>query len=243
MDDPFRHHPNLRDKIAPADASFFRNLDLAELDARLVAAGQPADWRTPDDIREAGRKAVIDDHRGRDLWVFAYGSLMWDPAMIFAEVRRAHTPDHARAFCLWDDGARGSPDQPGLMLGIDANGAGSGCHGLAFRIAQDRIEHETFVLFRREMIAEGYVPTWVEVTTDFGALTALTFVADHTKDNIVPDIPIEDQAHMIAVAEGDLGSNFAYLDNLRSHLVELDVRDAYVEDLYRRVVALRGNNG
>ena len=55
-----------------------------------------------------------------DLWVFGYGSLMWDPAMEFAEVRRGRTKLYARSFCLWDVGGRGSLDRPGLMLAIDA---------------------------------------------------------------------------------------------------------------------------
>ena len=70
----------------------------------------------------------------------------------------------------------------GLMLGIDA---GAGCDGLVFRIERDRIEHETFVLFRREMIAEGYVPTWSMMFTDHGPVEALSFVADHHRSVVL----------------------------------------------------------
>lgn len=236
MTDPFRHHPGLRGKIKPADESFFRDLDLAELDARMVQKGRPADWRTPDDLREANRRAVLDGRWDDDLWVFAYGSLMWDPAMIFAEVRRAHAPAFGRSFCMWDEDARGSSEHPGLMLGIDT---GAGCDGLAFRIDRDRIDHETFVLFRREMITDGYIPTWTTLSTDHGPVEALTFRVDHAVEDIVPDIPLGQQARMIAEAEGLIGTNFAYLDDMRRHLALLDVADPYVEDLYARVTALR----
>jgi cation transport protein ChaC len=237
MTDPFRHHPGLRDQIRPAEESFFRNLDVDEIHRHVLATGGDPDWRTPDDLREANRRAVLEGHLDDDIWVFAYGSLMWDPAMIFAEVRRAHAPEFARTFCMWDDGGRGSPEQPGLMLGIDA---GAGCDGLVFRIERDRIEHETFVLFRREMIAEGYVPTWSMMSTDHGPVEALSFVADHAAENIRPGIPLDEQARMIAVAEGLLGTNFAYLDNMHAHLSALNVSDPYVDDLFARVTALRG---
>ncbi len=80
---------------------------------------------------------------------------MWDPAMEFAEVRRARTSGFARSFCLWDVGGRGSAENPGLMLTIDA---GAGCEGMAFRISVEKLDHETFVLFRREMFAPAYRP-------------------------------------------------------------------------------------
>lgn len=236
--DPFRHHPELRGRIRPAAESFFRDLDLAALDARVIAAGQPADWRTPDAVREANRHAWLADHRGADLWVFAYGSLMWDPALEFAEVRRGTTEGFERSFCLWDDGARGSVEHPGLMAALDR---GRQCTGLVFRIAADKVEHETFVLFRREMIAEGYFPVWLTVATAQGPVTALSFAADHGCDTIVPGLPLDEQARMIAHAEGDLGSNFEYLDNMHAQLSLLGIEDAQVNALYARVTALRAS--
>ena len=240
LPDPFRHHPELRGKIRPAAQSFFRDLDLAALDARVIAAGQPADWRTPDAVREANRRAWLADHRGHDLWVFAYGSLMWDPALDFSEVRHGTTEGFERNFCLRDDGARGSVEHPGLMAAIDGGGM---CAGLVFRIEADKVEHETFVLFRREMIADGYIPVWLDVDTAHGPVRALSFAANRACDNIVPGLPLEEQARMIAHAEGDLGSNFEYLDNLRAQLALLGIEDAYVTALYARVTALRAREG
>lgn len=236
MTDPFRHHPGLRSKIMPAEESFFRDMDLIQIDAQVVAAGGEPDWRYPDDVREAKRREVLEGHWDDDIWVFAYGSLMWDPGMIFDEVRRAHAPEFSRTFAMWDEDARGSRAQPGLMLCIDQ---GTGCEGLVFRIARERIDHETFVLFRRELIAPGYVPTWSTMTTDLGPVRALAFVMDHDADNIHSGIPRADQARMIAVAQGMLGTNFEYLDNMHAQLGALNVSDPYVDDLYARVTALR----
>jgi cation transport protein ChaC len=130
MLDPFRHHPELRGQIKPAADSFFRDLDLAEVEAHAAKAGMPPDWRTPDDVREAGRRAALAGRLDRDLWVFGYGSLMWDPGMEFTELRRAHSPGFARRFCLWDEGGRGTVAAPGLMLAIDEAEDETGCDGM-----------------------------------------------------------------------------------------------------------------
>jgi len=235
-DDPYRHHPGLRGKIRPAAESLFRTLDMADFDARAVEAGMPADWRTPDEQREAARAAFLDARRGRDLWVFAYGSLMWDPGFEFTEVRRAFPPDYARSFCLFDQGGRGSVAQPGLQLALDK---GAGCEGLAFRIDAALLDGETFVLWRREMIAPAYRPVMLALDTAPGPIEALGFVADHGTEQIVTGIPMEEKARMIATASGFLGSNFDYLAGTRAQLAGLGVSDPYVEDLYARVMALR----
>ena len=234
--DPFLHHPELRGQIRPASESYFRDLELELLDRRAAEAGRPDGWRTPDEVREAGRRAFLDGRMNSDLWVFGYGSLMWDPAMEFCEVRRARTPEYSRSFCLWDEGARGSVGKPGLMLAIDK---GSGCEGLAFRIQASKLDHETFVLFRREMIASTYSPVWLTLETAFGPVEALSFAADHANDRILPDIPIEEQARMIARAEGFVGTNFDYLSDTHRHLAILGIEDAYISDLLSRVEALR----
>lgn len=235
-DDPFVHHPELRGRIRPAAESFFRDLDLAQIDAHAAQAGRPADWRTPDEQREAGRRAWFAGRAPGDLWVFGYGSLMWDPAMEFVEVRRAHAPGYARSFCLWDEGGRGTVDRPGLMLAMVEGG---GCDGMAFRVAAAAVEHESFVLFRREMIAPAYRPVWMTLHTDHGVIEALGFAANHAYDSIVPGLALDEQARMIARAEGVLGTNLAYLEDTHAHLQVLGIDDPHVTALHARVKALR----
>lgn len=236
--DPFRHHPGLRGQIKPAAESYFRTLDMDELDRRLIANGMGPDWRTPCDVREANRKAFLAGRPRGDLWVFGFGSLMWDPSVEFTEVRRARSEGYARSFCLWDEGGRGSKEYPALMLAIVE---GTGCDGLAFRIAENAIEDETFVLFRREMIASAYCPVWLDLETDHGTITALSFAANTGHERIVPDIPIDRQARMIATAQGHLGTSFDYLNDVQRHLELLGVEDCYVKDLHNRVLALRAD--
>ena len=68
---------------------------------------------------------------GKDLWVFAYGSLIWDPGFPFEEARPALLRGYHRAFCLYSTRYRGTPERPGLVLGLDRGGA---CRGVAFRV-------------------------------------------------------------------------------------------------------------
>ena len=241
--DPFRHHPELRDLVGDPEASFFRRLDMAALDAQLAELGFGEDWRHPDDVREAMRRATLAGHEG-PLWVFGFGSLMWDPSMRFDEVRIATAPGHARHFCLWDDGARGSRDRPGLMAALDAAGPDEpGCHGLAFRIPPGEVEAESAILWQREVIAPGYVATFIPVETAAGRLRALAFLADREADVIRTDLSAAEQADMIAHAEGILGTNLAYLENMIAHLAALGLEDAAMAALWRRVCAIRQASG
>ena len=114
----------------------------------------------------------------RDFWVFGYGSLMWNPGFPFEERRHAILPGFHRRFCIRSTIYRGTPEQPGLVLGIDAGGE---CNGMAFRVAGDQREAVLTYLYDRELPNKVYTPTWVSVLID-GVLTeALTFVVkrDH----------------------------------------------------------------
>lgn len=234
--DAYHLHPELRGKIKPPGESFFRDLDLSVIDAHAAEAGEPLDWRTPCEERDTDRRDFLKDRRDQDLWFFAYGSLMWDPSVEFEEVRYAQCDGYQRSFCLWDDGGRGSHEKPGLMLAIDEGGQ---VGGLAFRIRREKIEDETFVLFRREMLLPVYRPVWLNVDTKTGPIEALGFVANRRHALIRPGISLAQQAYMIAHAKGLLGSNFEYLSDLHARLQLLDVQDPYVTELYDASVALR----
>lgn len=233
--DAFAHHPELRGKIADPMTSFFRTFSIDTVIDRFPQMEVHRAWAFADDIREAGRVATLAQHGGGDLWVFGYGSLMWDPAFRFAEVRRARVAGYARRFILVDEkGGRGTKEAPGLMAALDR---GAGCTGLAFRIAAQDVEGETEVLWRREMIGPGYVPTFVPVMMDGGAQRALTFVADHAADAIFPDLSHADQVRFIAQGAGFLGTSRGYLENIVSHFALLGIVDADCAGLLREVEA------
>ena len=102
--DPFAHHPELRGRIADPETSFFRTL---RVEALLERHPDLEGWAYPDEQREALRAEALRGLAG-DLWIFAYGPLMWDPALRFAEVRRARADGHARRFILLNDFGRGA---------------------------------------------------------------------------------------------------------------------------------------
>lgn len=227
--DPFSHHPELRNEIADPLQSFFRTFTIADLAARMQELGLPLNWWHTDEEREAMRAEALAGHRDEDLWVFAYGSLMWDPAFRFDEVRRARVPDYARRFILKDIyGARGTFDRPGLMAALDK---GPGCDGLLFRIVCEHIEEETEVLWRREKVGPAYTSVFVEAIVSDQRITALTFVADHDAELIDANITREEQIHYVATGTGFLGSSMEYLRNIHQKFSALGIHDEDVAAL------------
>ena len=165
-----------------------------------------------------------------DLWVFAYGSLMWDPAIYIAEIRTAALAGFHRAFCLKTHIGRGSLERPGLMVGLHDGGE---CQGLALRIPANIVDRETDIMWMREMVSDGYAPTFVRVQTPQGTVEALTFVADKGSSRWV-DLDEEATARMIATGVGMLGTNLDYLDTLAGHPVLLGVIDIGISHLHAR---------
>ncbi|WP_261384963.1 gamma-glutamylcyclotransferase [Vannielia litorea] len=205
----------------------------------------PTGWWYSDAEREADRHATLATRPTPDLWVFAYGSLMWDPAFHFAEVRRARLPRHARRFILLDRrGGRGTPDAPGLMAALDECPGGPGCDGLAFRIPAARVETESAILWQRERISDGYFPRFVEARLPDGTVPALTFLANHASEIMAPDLPRAAQVEHIATGAGFLGSSADYLRNLARQFAELRIDDpeitALLADVEARIAALEG---
>ncbi len=174
-----------------------------------------------------------------DVWVFGYGSLVWNPAFHYIEKRRGRIYGFHRAYCIWTHLGRGTPDNPGLMLALDRGGS---CCGAGFRIAPDKLEEELSILWAREMALDSYVPTWVTVHTEAGPVAGLTFTIDRNHQRYVGRLPPDVIAAHLATAEGYLGSSVEYLENTVAHLAELGIRDATLTDLHRRVTRLRAEN-
>lgn len=155
-----------------------------------------------------------------DLWIFAMGSLVWNPALRVAERRVAKVRGWHRSFCLSMAIGRGTPDEPGLVLGLDQSGV---CEGVAFRIAERDILSELPILWSREMLVGGYNPTWVDVIgmdgEKFGAAIAFTIDRDH--EHYAGALPQDEKIRRLATAEGCWGSSAEYLfrtiDGLREH--------------------------
>ena len=171
----------------------------------------------------------------RDFWVFGYGSLMWNPGFPFEERRHATLPGFHRRFCIRSTIYRGTPEQPGLVLGVDAGGE---CQGMAFRVAAAQREAVLTYLYDRELPNKVYTPTWVSVLIDGVLIEALTFVVkrDHRQFTCLSE---DEMSSIIASSSGANGSNFEYLENTVRALHELGVPDRDLDVLHQRVCALR----
>ena len=183
--------------------------------------------------REASRQAILASHApGDELWVFGYGSLMWNPAIHVSESLPARIEGFSRSFCMRLMFGRGMPDNPGLMLCLVAGGS---CAGIAHRIAPEHVESESKILWMREMLSGAYVPSWVELDLGARRVRGVTFVINTEHPRYLPGLSLEEKAARIAKAEGHLGTNRDYLFRTVAALTSAGVEDPYLEEIHRRV--------
>jgi glutathione-specific gamma-glutamylcyclotransferase len=196
---------------------------------RLVAAsGHPVRALTDEELR-ASRERVLAEHpAGQDLELFAYGSLIWNPAFHFVERRIGAVHGLHRRFCLWTNLGRGTPERPGLVLGLDRGGR---CRGVLYRLSAAEFDTELEIVWRREMVTGAYRPRWVEAATVEGRVRALTFVINREHDRYARVLSNDDLIRTLATAQGALGSCADYLFHTASHLTQLGIADAALERL------------
>ena len=239
-DDPFTHLPHLRDRITSATASNMRFTPerMAEADRKAHLAGRPADWRRTDEAIEGAWRAFVSARPRTDLWVFGYGSLMWDPGFRFAEVRRASVADHQRRFTLRLEASPGFVDSPMLVTTLERR-PGT-CRGLAFRIPPEQVEAETENLWRRELIFFDYLPEILNAQTPQGPITAVSFAPNPADPRYDAERQPEETAAILAAGRGALGTTQERLTRMVAFLRMLQIEDRYVEDLASRVADLAG---
>ena len=179
--------------------------------------------------REKNRKKLLSNLApGNDLWVFGYGSLIWNPAFNFVEKKPARLFGFHRSFCLHLTIGRGSPETPGLMLALDRGGS---CNGMAFRIAAPEIDSETEILWMREMITGAYIPHWGNLYMDGQPIQGMTFVINRNHSRYIGGLNLDETADRLVNGKGSLGSCREYLENTVEHLKRIDVADRYLQRL------------
>jgi len=169
------------------------------------------------------------------MWVFGYGSLLWNPGFDVAQGVIGRLPGYARSFCMRSIHHRGTVAAPGLVLALDPH-ADAACEGMALQVVAGR-EAETLDYLRaRELVSSAYVEKELEVQLSDGrAVRAVVYVIDETHDQYCGGLPLEEQAQIIARAVGGRGPNTEYLYNTADHLRQIGLHDPSLEWLAARV--------
>ena len=179
---------------------------------------------------------VIDLRASADpVWVFAYGSLMWNPEMRFAERLPARVHGWHRGFCLYSPEYRGTREKPGLVLGLDRGGS---CRGIAYRLAEATLAAEIDLIWTREMTGFVYHMTALKIATERGPVQGYAFTVRRDSRDYAGRLALDVAARIIATSKGDRGTGRDYLANTVRHLEELGIGDGALHRIERLVAAL-----
>ena len=165
------------------------------------------------------------------IWVFGYGSLIWNPGFTYERKQQAKLSGFRRAFCLWSIHYRGTEDSPGLVLGLDPR-AGESCEGVAYFIGPNDAEMAHAYLRERELVSYAYLEQEQPLALADGTqVSALCYIIDPAHSQYAGGLSLQEQAEIIARACGSVGPNIDYLHNTACHLAELGIADAEIERL------------
>jgi|KBSMisStaDraftv2_1062788.scaffolds.fasta_scaffold08135_4 cation transport protein ChaC len=198
----------------------------------------PYDCRTVEAERLSGEaleeslEKMLAEHARADIWIFGYGSLMWNPEFDYDVHHVATIFGYHREFCLWSRINRGTPEQPGLVLTLERGGS---CRGIAFRLRPATARMQLSNLWRREMSMGSYIPRWLECRSGADRFEALGFVVNRRCTGYTGKLPLETMVTAIATARGKYGSSAEYLFRTEATLEQHGIRDDRVRKLAERV--------
>lgn len=187
--------------------------------------------------RERSLRDMLENRpdRGHGVWLFGYGSLIWNPTIQYAESRVACIQGWRRSFCLSTPIGRGSPENPGIVLALDTGGS---CKGVAFRIAEDVLLQELSLIWAREMVTGAYIPQWIPLHDEEGNVlgSGIAFTINLAGAHYLAGLPEEEAVRRLATARGQLGSSSDYLFQTQAGLCKLGIEDPLVERMAEAVM-------
>ena len=168
-----------------------------------------------------------------DFWVFGYGSLIWRPGFAHTETRRGRLFGFRRSLCVRSFVHRGTPERPGLVLGLDRGGS---CVGLAFRVPGELRDEVLAYLRERELVTSVYLERTLPVRLAGGeTVAAVTYVVDRGHAQYAGNLDEADAAAIVTGSVGKSGPNEDYVLNTLRHLEALGIRDHWLEAVGRRL--------
>lgn len=167
-------------------------------------------------------------------WIFGYGSLMWRPGFAHVRSEPARVHGYHRSLCVYSHVHRGTPERPGLVLGLDRGGS---CHGTAFQVAAERWEETLAYLRAREQVTSVYLERRKNVSLlgSGGTVSAVTYVVDRQHRQYAGVLDDDALEHHVRGGEGISGHCIDYVMNTLAHLREMNIRDPALERLSRRL--------
>ena len=188
----------------------------------------------PTELLASLRNALAPWEPGTPFWIFAYGSLMWNPKFTFDACHVATIRGYHRSFRLWSRINRGTPENPGLVLTLERGGS---CRGLVYRIAPDLVQEQMNLIWKREMNFDSYRPRWLNCAVGGEKLKALCFTVNRRCSGYTGEIPEDVMVEAIASAAGRYGPAHDYLFKTTETLHQHGIRDSRVEHLANLVKA------
>jgi glutathione-specific gamma-glutamylcyclotransferase len=177
----------------------------------------------------ASIKATLAENATNELWILAYGSLIWNPLFEYLERCVVTIEGWHRQFCLLAPLGRGTIENPGLVLGLEK---GKCCQGIAYRLAVDEnLEAELLLLWRREMVVGSYIPTWVRVNHGSKEISAIAFTVNSQHSAYVNHLSKSEIVACLATAKGFLGSSAEYLYQTVEGLLAEGIEDRELMEL------------
>jgi cation transport protein ChaC len=182
----------------------------------------------PHELLATLRTALEPWTPGTPFWIFAYGSLMWNPSFSWDARHVATIRGYHRSFRLWSRINRGTPERPGLVLTLECGGS---CRGIVYRIAPDLVQEQMQLIWKREMTFGSYRPRWLNCAVGGDTIKALCFTVNRGCSGYTGAIPEDVMVEAIASAAGRYGPAYDYLFRTTETLKQHGIRDSRVEHL------------
>lgn len=174
------------------------------------------------------------------LWVFGYGSLIWNPGFRYQSRQVAKLAGYQRSFCMWSIHYRGTTENPGLVLALDQDD-NANCLGMGFEVSPEDAPKTLEYLRERELISSAYLEAELPMELRDGRkVTAVTYVINRENNQYCGSLTLQEQATVIARSHGAMGPNVDYLESTALHLRELGIDDTDMEWLVERVGQITG---